>query len=632
MQKRLFWISRHINIIIYVILGLVVAYLVASYFYFDTLGVYDAAGQLAAVEHAKSFWPLWQGWSSREMLGWSQGLTYPPAVHWIMAGLALIIGSVAAMKIVIVLALICLPIAIWWYLKQIDVSKEWRASLLILIIVVLMALPDYMGSNISSLFCLGLITNFVALPLLFLFFGLTERLVRKFSLKSLILAGLSLGILVWSHMVIAIVGLIYLGITAITALLMRKWRTFGYFVSVGFVGLAISLPFLIKFLLASGQMNSAGGIASLLTLNGLVFGASIVIFIYLWRKKDRTNLVPVIISGLLSFVGVLDSILVHKFGTSFILEWIHVYRLQTFAYVFITIAAVQMIIRFLGTRKFNYAALFSAVTVPILFVALIINNPATFEYAKIDVNSNNEINGRFLEDFSRADSYPAPYTFQTKLLAENSNSSWAYGLFTESAPNSSFVKSLSKSLNPKLYTSSLNTGKIDDVIIPESRVSTMLDLFAINSIISLNDNPIGAIGTWSRGSINQYYHQKKLSVKKLAEVPTISLRPVTNNWNKEVINWWSESGPVVDLPYDASTQPLPEYVNNSNVNVFVEIWTDKKIVLQIDSQNSVPVIIKTSYSKGWSATSADGANINIWRVAPQLMLISSAGQVELNYN
>ena len=632
MQKKLFWLRSHINLILYIIVGLVIAYLVISYLYFDTLGVYDAAGQLSAVEHAKSFWPLWQGWSSREMLGWAQGLTYPPAVHWIMAGLALIIGSAAAIKSIVALALICLPISIWWYLKQLDVPKEWRASLLMLLIVVLIALPDYMGSNISSLFSLGLITNFVAMPVLFVLFGLIERLAKNFSLKLLILAGLLLGVLVWSHMVIAIVGLMYLGVTALTYLIKHKWRTFGYFVIVGCIGLVVCLPFLIQFYLAKDQINSSGGIVSLLALNGLVFGASIVIFVYLWRKKDRANLVPVIISGLLSFVCVADSILVRKFGTSFVLEWVHVYRLQTFAYIFITIAATQFIIRFLGSKKFNYAALLSAVAILILFIALVINNPATFEYAKVDVNSNNEVSGRFIEDFSRADSYPSPYTFQTKLLAENSGSSWAYGLFTESAPNSSFVKSLSKSLNPKLYSDSFSTGKIDDIIIPESRVSAMLDLFAIDDIISLNDNPTDAIGTWSRGSINKYYHQTKLSAKKLAEVPTLKLRPVTSNWDKEVIDWWSESGPVVDLPYDASAQQLPDSVDGKNVNVSVETWTDKKIVLQIDSQSSVPVIIKTSYSKGWSATSADGSNVNIWRVAPQLMMVYASGRVEIKYN
>ncbi|MEI6054294.1 MAG: hypothetical protein WCQ49_02925 [Candidatus Saccharibacteria bacterium] len=629
------WVKSGINLnkIIIIILGLIFAYLVFCYFYFDTLGVYDAAGQLAAVDHAKSIWPLWCGWSSRELLGWPQGLIYPPAVHWIMAGLAIIVGSPAAVKIVVAISLISLPFAMYWYFKKANIPKPWRLFLLTILTIIFIVLPDYMGSSISSLFYVGLIPNFVVLPVFFVFIGLIEGLVKKINLKYLILAGLLLGIILWSHIIIAIVAILYIGILTIKSLILRQWKVFGCFMAVGLIGLLLSLPFLTGMYLAiKGQLSSSGGLPSLLMVNTVILLMSVTVLIYLWKKKEGLGLGPILMSLLISTLCVADGALVYKFGTSFILGWIHIYRLQVFAYIFFVIAFTQVLSRLAVSKKVNVPALASIASVVCLLLALVVKNPADFNYVKVDIFAGGVIKGRFLEDFRRTESYPAPYSFQTKILQTNLNASWAHGLFAESAPNSSFVKSLSKSLRPEAYEINISDNSIDSVVVPPSRIPTLLNLFAIDNIISLNDIPDGAIGTWSQGSIKKYYHQNMLSTKKLAEVSTLTLRPVFNNWDKEVSDWWREAGDISDIPYDASEGALADLSINQAVEVEVKQWLDNKIVIDIHSDKPAPVIIKTTYAKGWKAKAVDGSNQKIWRIAPQLILIQANNEIELSYN
>jgi len=622
----------NINKIIIIILGIVFAYLVFCYFYFDTLGVYDAAGQLAAVDHAKTFWPLWQGWSSRELLGWPQGLIYPPAVHWVMAGLALIIGSEMAVKVVVALSLIGLPFAMYWYFKKIKLPKTCCLFLLTLLTIIFIALPDYMGSSISSLFYVGLIPNFVILPIFFVFIGIIEGLSEKINVKYIVLAGLLLGIILWSHIIVSMVAILYVGIIAIKSLLSRQWKEFGCFAAVGFIGLLLSLPFIIGMYLAiKGQLSSSGGLPSLFTVNIFALVASVVGLVYLWRKKERLGLGPVLAAVFLSLICVIDGVLVNRFGTSYILDWIHVYRLQVFAYIFLVIAITQIISKLTLSKKLNLPSIASIFSILFLLFVLFLKNPADFSYAKVEIIPGSVISGRFLEDFRRTESYPAPYAFQTKILKTNINSSWAHGLFAESAPNSSFIKSLSKSLRPDAYEMSLADDSIDSIVVAPTRIPKLLDLFGIDNIISLDNNPDNAIGTWVRGSEKKYYHQNILSTKKLADVSPLTLRPVANNWDREVLDWWRQTSDMVDLPYDASQGVLANIPVSGPVDVVVEQWLDNSIVLNINSNEIVPVIIKTTYAKGWKAKAADGSDIKIWRVAPQLMLIQANGRVNLNY-
>ena len=613
------------------ILFIAYSYLVFLYWHLGTLGVYDSAGQVEAISHAKAFWPGWNSWQPRELLGWPQGLLYPPGVHWLMAGLAMLVSVTVSVKLIVSIALLSLPAAMWWYLQQLELPSKWLLPLVAVLSSVLIVLPDYMGSSIASLFRLGLIPNFVVLPLIFLSFGATERLMRKTTKLNLALAGALFGLLVWFHLVAAIVGGLYLGTAVIISVFRGQWRVAGFVFFSGVIGLILSSPFLVRMIpLARTGIAPHGSIASLVLPDMAALVIAIGALAYLSRRYSGAALTPALTAIILAGIGVLDGILVRRYGTSFVLAWLNAYRLQIFAYILMVVAAGQVIVHQAQYRRSAWLKYAILASVGLIVVVLLTKNPSRFAYARVDISPVINVHGRFLESFRRSEAYPAPYTFQTKLEAANLNSSWAYGLFIESSPNSAFVKSLSRSLRPEAYKSDPKGTEPEDITIAASRVNTMLDLFGIENVISLDTNPNDAIGEWALGKSKKYYHLSSEPASALAEVPKLPLRAVSSNWNRTILDWWEEAGPVVDLPYDAANGQISS-LEASSASVSMNMVSDTHLELKVASERPTPILIKMTYAPGWKATAADGSALKIWRVAPSLMLIEARGAVDLRY-
>ncbi|MEO7617220.1 MAG: hypothetical protein ABIS59_00085 [Candidatus Saccharibacteria bacterium] len=613
------------------VLVVIYSYLVFLYWQLNTLGVYDAAGQVEAITHAKAFWPGWNSWQPRELLGWPQGLLYPPGVHWLMTGLAMLVSVCVSVKLIVSLALLSLPVAIWWYLHQLELPSKWRLPVVATLSSILIVLPDYMGSSIASLFRLGLIPNFVVLPLIFLSFGATERLVRKSTKLNLAIAGTLFGLLVWFHLVAAIVGGIYLGVAVIVAAIRAQWRISGFVFASGVIGLVLSSPFLIRMIpLARTGIAPHGSIASLILPDMLAAVIGFGALVYLLRKYNGVTLTPALTAILLAGIGVLDGVLVRRYGMSFGLAWLNAYRLQIFAYILLIVTAAQVITHHAQNRRPSWLKYVTLSSIALIILTIAAKNPSRFAYAQIDLKPNVILSGRFLESFRRSESYPAPYTMQTKLLSANPSSSWAYGLFIESSANSAFVKSLSRSLRPEAYLGDPKGTEPEDTTIAASRVGVIAELFGISNILSLDTNETNSIGTWSVGLKTKYYHLTKDENVALAEVPKLPLRAVSSNWHSAVLNWWKEAGPVVDLPYDATDGQISS-VEAPEASVSMNIVSDTHLELKVVSERPTPVLIKMTYAPGWKATAADGSPLKIWRVAPHLMMVEAKGAISLNY-
>lgn len=624
------------GILAIIVIYLIVLFLALAYILLDTLSVYDAPGHVLAVYTAKAHLPAWSFWSS-DFLGWSQGSSYPPGIHWIMACFATFMGVTAAVKAVVVVSIIVLPYSIWRYLRSIQYDGIGGFLVFIFLFIVLLVAPDYMGSSISSLFNLGLITNFVAMPLLFFFMTSVEYLIKDGSKANVVVVGFLLGILFWVHMVIAIIGVAYLFVVILQKLANRKLKDLTpLFISV-LLGLLFSAPFIISMLSSMKNQGWPGeGIASLLIPNILTFLLSLFVGFKFFKKGKQIPLRLSTLSAAFALVCTLDGLLFLVFKTSFFIERFHVYRFQIFAYLFFVLAASGLVIHNLEYKSTKTKNQIKVVAVLTLLAIILMNNPYNFSYACVKVNDDIAVNGRFLESFSRSESYPSPYSFQVLLAESNSSSSWAYGLFVESAPNSAYLKSLSRSLSKdvNLLTPGLQSAKlvpIDEVILPENRLEDALELFAIENVISLNGNSISSSGTWARNGTEKYYHINDLNKQSLAEVPKFKLVPIKSNWNVAVSDWWRGIGPITTLPYDASSQIITVAIDSYNSNIIVDIieQSEHKISLDIRSLQPVPVLIKTTYSSDWKARTVDGRKIIIFKAAPYLMLVQASGRVDI---
>jgi hypothetical protein len=458
-----------------------------------------------------------------------------------------------------------------------------------------------------------------------------EKTIRNYNFKNIVFASLLLGFFMWAHVVIAIVACIYLAVVVLICLLKRKYDMFALFSVSGIFGLILGSPFIWGlYVFVKSQISSSIGMRPLFLVNVLALFIAIFCLWYLLRNKQKVSLVPSTMAVLLTAVVVADCVLVRLFGTSYILDWLHAYRLQIFSYPFLIIAVLQAAqSRFEAVINDN-KKLINCVGLVFLLIAAAINSPIFFHYADVSVEKNTNVDGRFLEIFRRSESYPSPYTFQTKLLNHDTDSSWAYGLFIESSPNSSFVKSLAKSFRPSAYQDEKDKSAIEDTIIDKSNIPFMLDLFAINNIISLDYNAKNAIGTWRRDGEVKYFHQEVLEPKQLVAINSFKLQPAKSNWDEAVASWWQQDGQINGLLYDASDGNIMK-TDDSKSSVKVLKWSDQNIIFEINSKNISTVLIKTTFSKRWSAENSSNENVKIWKVSPYLMMVQSKGTISLSY-
>lgn len=606
---------------------LIFIYFAVAYVLLDTSSVYDAPGHTLAVFNARSFWPNWHGWSN-ELIGWSQGSTYPPAAHWLMAGLSFFIGVIPAIKTIVLCSLLLLPLSIYLYLRSLNYRGVGSFIVFAFLITILIVSPDYFGSSIKSLFNLGLITNFVALPILFFFMASAEVYTKYKQPLRQIIPGILLGTLLWFHLVIAIIGVVYLIAIIVERAIRRQLHDLLSLLTIGAIGLLVSSPFLLRMLsLSADQFDSGVGIPSLIIPNALtlIFSLLMMVHLNMLRRYEHARLA--LISSFFALVCIIDGILYHLYGTSFALGKFSLYRFQIFAYLFFVLSASIIFIINIQpkTIKSRWLIKFGATAFLIVIVAL--NNPYDFSYSSTSINSA-DIKGRYLEIFSRKFSYPSPYSFQTNLTQQNPNATWAYGLFVESTPNSDFIKSLSRSFytvsQPANYTSPISA-----VVLPRDRLASTLDLFSIQNLISLDNNPDDSIGTWANKAKTMYYHVIKINSSSVIEAPSLQLIPVKRHWKQSIEQWWRERGPMRTLPYDASTSTIPK-TNTKKVTIDITSFNNHFISMNIHSAKRVPILIKMAYSKEWHAY-ANGEKLTIWKAAPSLMLIYANGQVKITH-
>ncbi|NCU37928.1 hypothetical protein EOL96_02620 [Candidatus Saccharibacteria bacterium] len=615
--------------LLYILAAIYSLYLALQYATGDALTMFDAAGHVATLHAIETTWPALTSWQPDQLLGLHYGVMYPPFFHWVSAGLGLLLGTETAFVLLISICLILLPVSLWWYAKSIHLPHYGRAAVILGGLAVLSITPDYFGGNISGLFRLGLTTSFMATPLVLISWSLTEKATRSYHKKWLVLLSLTLGILIWSHLIGAIVAFTYALAAIFVSLLHRRTVNAKHLSVALLLGILLGVPFIVSFMGAySRSMGVNSGMVSSITLFAFAVIAAIS-FTYASRAYKQAIMTPVFVSSVFfTFIAGFDALLVRIDVTQSPLYSINAYRFQ----IFMLLLALVLIIQTLHIVLQNYkiarstyivaTAIMSAVFVSVM----ITSNPAKLPDAHVEYTHTGSLDGRFLEAFSRGDSGYVPYTMQTKILQHNPKSQWAYGLFIESEPNAQFIKSLSMSLNPNPSTA-VPLFEPEQVIVSNERKEQLLDLFGISHLITLDTNNKDTIGTWRQSGEKKFYHSIARTKPPLAEVPTVPLRAVTADWEGEVLGWWRSSGPIAYIPYRANSGTLRGSVAPTEIDL--EQWDTHGITLDIHSNRDTIVLIKASYSPSWRATDASGQQVTLHQVAPNLMALSSHGRVVL---
>ena len=581
------------------------------------LNNYDAAGHQLAVQSMQEFWPLPIGWDNTTFLGYMQGQAYPNLTHWLATGLSFFMSTGAALKIIVGLAIIALPITIWLWLK----NRSNNQYNLLIIFAILLLVPAYVGSNFAGLFTYGLITNFATLPLLFLFMMFLEKSSK--SRRYMWFAGLIFGLITWSHIVVTITtGIVFIA-TLLTS--KRPKKVLEYWP-------VVAVPIIMAAPLFWGIIQNS---ATIIPFDGgnfdplfgweLLIPVTVVIIFLLFKKRWNVSL------ELRTAVLILTLV----FATP-ILMWMtdfpllhHVYRLQLFVYIFAAVALVEYLI----AQKIRVKWLVRLKHLAPIICCLLLISLSIYRFYGVQkiaatVELSVPISGRFIESFSQRQTSFAPYAIQQRIIENDNSAEWAKGLFTEQAPNAVFISSLIKSLQPDAYNN-LGDG-INEVIKSPTDTAKLLRLFGISHVISLDNNPIDAIGTLKTGGKTLYYHDQVLNENTLVAeiIDPEQLQPVTHDWNTNVKNWWRHD--TNHYLYDASNGKIAATAIPDNAKLEILKYSRTKIDLRVDSPKPVPVLIKVTYDSAWRATDANNKSIPIHRFSPFLMMVEAKGRITMS--
>lgn len=594
-------IRRHWGLFLAISVCLVLACL---YFLGNFIDNYDAAGHRIMIDSMQEFWPWPIGWDNSTFLGHMYGEAYPMFLHWIMTGLSFITGTDYAVRILVSISLITLPISIYWYKDQNNKSSFAILSTLIIMFL----LPGYIGSNFSGIFTYGLVPSFIVMPIFFTLLGCINRINknRKFLVWSIIL----FSIIIWSHLVVAIVA----GVFILAKLLGKNTsstrnKLLFIIVSGGIIGLPLVISTLVD---SSSTIQSSSGIATLFTINItlLLLSLAAIWKFNLWHKSVEARTAVI----LLAFLCI-TPLLIRLSSFSLIH---HAYRLQLFAYIFIGLSIIYSV-KISQKSLRNVSILFT-----ICFILLSTYKIIDLSRDQAVVEIKSVVAGRFIESFRRTESFPTPYAGQQRLVKQGGE--WVNGLFSESAPNAPFVQSLMKSLRPEAYKN-LGTG-LDEVIKDTNDTKKMLSIFGISHIISLDENSKQSIGSLKIGPKILYYHDQNIGEQSSVEaLNPKDLKPIKNNWNKAVSDWWRN--PISNYLYDASKGEILESSQTArNIKIIEDSRT--KIIIDIESENAAPVLIKRTFSSSWVAKNSSGKSVKIYKFSPFLMMIEGKGRITLS--
>ncbi|HEX7456764.1 MAG TPA: hypothetical protein VF303_04900 [Candidatus Nanoarchaeia archaeon] len=612
----------------YILISLtIISAFLAFLFWRNPLTVYDAAGHVSLVRTiAGDFWPKMAGWNANELLGWPQGVFYPSFFHWLAATLSFLTGISTAIKLLISAALVALPASIYCFASTFTQDKRWATIITIVLFLLLLLLPNFLGTGVPALFQIGLLSNFFVLPLLFLFLA---NLHRE---RSCLLPALLLSVIVLTHIVASIVAVLYLVLfvasNSLAGKLTRRLLV-TYFEMLLLVAVLTSffwVPFVFNLEYTSGSRH----VSSYFLPNITVFIISFASGLYSWRKKEGNIFILSIFSSFIAFVAVVDAFLIRNNGTSFFLYPFHVYRFQPFAYLLLTTAVMITASKFIKFDRWGFMLLsltFSGLG--LIVVVLLAKNPSQLPDANFELTNPEAVSGRFIETFRRTESDPFWYGLQTQLNRENQDAAWAYGLFTDSTPNGPYLGSLIRSLKPDAYPEGDGVF-LEAKFVDEQRIPQLLNLFGINYLVNLENEKENVVGILEKEGKNKYFNAQNASGTSLFEIVPVPVVPVDGDWDVEVDEWWLEKGKVTNIPYTGEKKYSGFSPEEQRVDIISSNKKSTYFKLKVSSEFTAPVLAKISYFPYWKAFE-NGKEIPVYRAAPNLMVFRARGEVELVY-
>lgn len=615
---------------------------------FNNLLEWDFPGHFAAIWHVKTHllpWP--SGWNPFFYCGYPQGVFYPPLAHFLAALLALPLGISAAIKALLALSIMALPLAFYALARRAglevlnaSVSATWMVALLFLSGEMLGGCN--FGTDLHSILNVGLFANALSLPVLFAFFAACGNCITRTNWK---LVALLLGILLLLHPLSSLIAIVFLTSTAVVQWWKARHGDLDWKpvlcapVAAVLLGSFWVLPYLAFRKYMNPEFLDARWSPQIIFL--VVNGAILAV---VGAKKEKLRPLAV------SYVALANFIIV---GSLCELP-IQFTRLTIYLFFLIPILLLALI----RSRTL------------VLFLAGIAVIVGIFGYRNSGLNPRG-VPDFDLPDFGRLEgrvlsvappSHLPSYHVNHDLIPLRTGNQETLGLFIEASLNGRFLANLMRTIEPDAYVWGTPTeGKwasalgseyprylrerlrLFDIryIYTDLRLEDLLDPSLATSKRYINSTPVPragipadlkALGKRFNISADRFdFYLYPVGPGALAEaLPYLPKAPGTDWKLTSKYTFLELTGAPVFT--DGSAPPgAREARAGETVELLSQSGNQDRIGLKINAAGPIPVLVKVGYFPSWKLT-LNGRPAPVYRASPNLILFYGQGEAFLEYH
>ncbi|MCX6804032.1 MAG: hypothetical protein NTY48_05710 [Candidatus Diapherotrites archaeon] len=615
---------------------------ILPFFNYNSLFSVDMSGHYFSSWYIKEYlFPRASGWNPFFFFGFPQNQFYEPAFSYASALLSFVMPLEYAFKLFLSIVLVLTPLAGYYCARSFSFGSVASVGIMLGIYGVLLT-PDWtMGGTIMSTISTGLVTHALGLMVFLFFLGVLNKAFfgnkhitknkyrqiienKHFTNKYVILSGLLLALLILSHLMSAIAGIIAL--LAFGAFYYKR-NSFRPTFLIFLIGIVLSAFWLIPAILTTGFINSitVGNLNSVFYLF-LLFLGFLAYRSISFRNADSEPIWWFLFALLIILFA----------GDSLFNATMHYYRFSIFIFILVPILI------FSYTKKWQGAFFAGAL---IFCVFLMLSSPhilAEGALKKTIAPLSNGIDGRVL-----ILSLPWQQTSEHELqqaIPMMNQTQGARGLYQESSHNAQLIYDMEYELAPYgtsgWYvdkTSPLSDNK-------DSRfkfISEQFKLLHITNVIATRQiDP-----SWILQSkvLNIFFlnvetnriEKNTYSLYKAADSNLIDVLHYTPkkfsgaNWADNAKIWFLFNANENNIFVDSD---IPQYLGKGNetVSILEKTPTNEYIKFFVDSNIDVPIFIKISFFPNWHAY-VNGKEIKIYQATPNFMLVNTHGIVELKF-
>lgn len=638
--------ERRIFLSFYLLQAAALLAVVLPFLRFNNLLEWDFPGHFTAIWHLRQHllpWP--SGWNPYFYCGYPQGMFYPPMTHYVAALLSLPLGIAGAIKLLIAVSVLLLPVAFFASARSFgldtlgaSVAAMWMTAILFLSGEMLDTWS--LGSDLRSMLNVGLFANALSLPLLFAFFAACRRgTARAWKTPALLL-----GVLFLVHPLSSLIALIYF----LSELITRFWEegargeTIKYFSLVATIAFLIGSFWLLPFLAYRGFMNPefVGSHWSPL-VQFIVFNGAILALASISNLRVRALSIAYLLLANATLIGTLwkldlqfsrMTIYLLFFTPVFFLSWLRSRGL------ILATGVLAMAVGFFGYR----------------FGGLHPRGVPDFPLA--DFGS---VPGRVLS-VAPSSHLPSLHVNHDPIPPRTGNQE-ALGLFIESSLNGRFLGDLVRSIEPDAYVwgtpseavraEALGKEYADYIrdrlrlfdirfIYTDLRLESTLDESLASSKRYVNSYPAPELRDAReierlqkrynvRGGLLDFYLYSIGNGSPAEVLPYVPMA-LGSDWKTTSKMWFLETRGV---PVFTDHAP-PAGVREARPGDWVELRSRSelmdRLVFQIHAAEAIPVLIKVGYFPTWKLT-INGRPAPVYRASPSLILIFGQGEAVLEY-